>query len=58
MTETDPWGAKDGGKMDYKGHRATSEIDRNELRKEIDSYMAKTLQNSVDLQLYALISKI
>ena len=34
------------------------EIDKKELREEIDAYMAKTLQTSVDLQLYALISKI
>ncbi len=34
------------------------DVDRKELKMEIDKYMAETLQNSVDLQLYALISKI
>ena len=34
------------------------DVDRKELEQEIDRYMAETLKNSVDLQLYALISKI
>ncbi len=48
----------DGILEDLYEYFFNSNIDRKELRKEIDSYMAKTLQNSVDLQLYALISKI